>query len=109
MPMHDIVRVDGSPGIVATSLHRGIRSHHTVACPLRVTSRSAPYCRRPAASISCTHLMRYLHRVPDQAMMSLMSGVLGAHGHAPGAEGHRARGGSRALPHQEAGLEPQYT
>jgi hypothetical protein len=28
------------------------------------------------------HLMHCLHRVPDEAMMSLMSGVLGTHGHA---------------------------
>jgi hypothetical protein len=41
--------------------------------------------------------------------MSLMSGVLGSHGHTLGAEGHRARGGFRALPHQEKGLEPQDT
>jgi hypothetical protein len=31
--------------------------------------------------------------MPGEAMMSLMSGVLGMHGHTPGAEGHIARGG----------------
>jgi hypothetical protein len=53
--------------------------------------------------------MYCLHRVPGEAMMSQMSGVLGTHGHAPEAEGHRARGGSRVLPHQEVGLEPHDT
>jgi hypothetical protein len=53
------------------------------------------------------HLMRCLHRVPSEAMMSLMSSILGMNGHAPKAEGHRACGGSRALPYQEVGLEPQ--
>jgi hypothetical protein len=48
-----------------------------------------------------------LLHVPGEAMMSLMSGALGMHRHASEAEGHRARGGSRALPHQEAGPEPQ--
>jgi hypothetical protein len=41
--------------------------------------------------------------------MNLMSDVLGMHGHASKAEGHRAHGGSKALPHREAGLEPQNT
>jgi hypothetical protein len=45
--------------------------------------------------------MRCLHRVPDEAMMSLMSGVLGMHGHArgPRVTGHVA----------VVGLEPQHT
>jgi hypothetical protein len=50
--------------------------------------------------------MRWLLRVPGEAMLSLMSSALGTHGHVSEAEGHRARGGSRALPHREAGLEP---
>jgi hypothetical protein len=53
--------------------------------------------------------MHCLHRVLGEAMMRLMSDILGTHGHAPEAEGHRARGGSRVLLHQEAGLEPQDT
>jgi hypothetical protein len=53
--------------------------------------------------------MRCLHRVPDKAMMGLMSSVLGTHGYTLGAESHWARGGCRALPQQEAGLEPQDT
>jgi hypothetical protein len=28
-----------------------------------------------------TYLMRYLHRVASDAMMGLMSGILGMHGH----------------------------
>jgi hypothetical protein len=55
--------------------------------------------------LSCTHLMRCLHRVPSEAMMSLISSILGSHGHAPRVEGHKAHGGSRVLLHQEAGLE----
>jgi hypothetical protein len=53
------------------------------------------------------HLMRCLLRVPGEAMISLMLGALGMHGHTSEAKGHRARGGSRALPHREAGPEPQ--
>jgi hypothetical protein len=41
--------------------------------------------------------------------MSLMSGALGTHGHTSEAKSHGARGDARALPHQEAGLEPQDT
>jgi hypothetical protein len=37
--------------------------------------------------------------------MSVMSGVLGMHGHASDAESHGARGDTRALPHREVGLE----
>jgi hypothetical protein len=109
MPMCNIVRVDGSPGTVATSLHRGVWSPHTVTFPLRVTSRYALYCHRPATSMSCAHLMRCLHHVPSEVMMSLMSGGLGMHDHAWGVVGYRACGGSRALPQQEAGLEPRGT
>jgi hypothetical protein len=53
--------------------------------------------------------MRCLHCVSGEAMMSLMVGVLGTHGHASGAESQSARGGSKALPHWEAGLELQDT
>jgi hypothetical protein len=45
--------------------------------------------------------------VSGEAMISLMLGALGMHGHASEAKGHRARGGSRALPHKEAAPEPQ--
>jgi hypothetical protein len=55
------------------------------------------------------HLMRCLQRVPSEAMISLMSGILGTHGHArgPRATGHMAapepppapRGRSRAIGH----------
>jgi hypothetical protein len=55
--MRGMVRVDGSPGTVAASLHRGIKSPCTVACPLRVSSRSTPYCHRPAVSMYCTYLI----------------------------------------------------
>jgi hypothetical protein len=51
------------------------------------------------------HLMRCLHCLPGEAMMSLMAGALGTHGHASGAESHSARSGSRALMHREVGLE----
>jgi hypothetical protein len=42
--------------------------------------------------LSHTHLMRRLHRVPGEAMMSLMPDILGTHGHAQGlrATGHMA-------------------
>jgi hypothetical protein len=56
-------QVDGSPGIVAASLHRGVESSCTVAYLLRVFSRSAPYYCRPAMSLSCAHLMLVIHRV----------------------------------------------
>jgi hypothetical protein len=49
--------------------------------------------------------MRCLLRVPGEAMMSLISGALGTHGHASEAESHGARGDAKALPHREAGLE----
>jgi hypothetical protein len=60
--MRDIVRVDGSPGTVAALLRCG-RSPRTVACLLHLSHRSAPYCRRPAASMSCTYLMPVIHCV----------------------------------------------
>jgi hypothetical protein len=41
------------------------------------------------------------------AMMSLMSGAMGMHGHASEAESHGACGDAGALSHREAGLEPQ--
>jgi hypothetical protein len=46
-------------------------------------------------------------RVPDEAMVDLMSDVLETHGYTPGAKNYWARGSSGALPHQEAGLEPR--
>jgi hypothetical protein len=52
VPMRGMVRVDGLPDTIAVSLHRGVRSPHTVACPLHVTSRSMLYCHRLAASMS---------------------------------------------------------
>jgi hypothetical protein len=58
--------------------------------------------------LSCTHLMCHLLRVPSEAMMSLMSNALGTHEHVSEAEGHRVCGGSRALPHRKAGLDPLY-
>jgi hypothetical protein len=94
-------QVDGSTGTVAALLHNVIESPYTIVCSLCVTSRLAPYCRRPAVSmscthlmqhicciwLSCTHLMRCLLRVPGEVMMSLMSGVLGKHGHTSEAGG----------------------
>jgi hypothetical protein len=53
------------------------------------------------------YLMRCLLRVPGEAMMSLMSGAMGMHGHASEAESHGARGDAGALSHREVGLEPQ--
>jgi hypothetical protein len=55
--MRDIVRVDGPPGTVAALLRRGVRLPRTVACPLRMSGRFAPFCLRPAAPMSYTHLM----------------------------------------------------
>jgi hypothetical protein len=56
------------------------------------------------------HLMCCLHRVPGEAMMSLMSGVLGTHGHArgPRATGHvtapkPSRTGRRVWSHMTRG------
>jgi hypothetical protein len=51
-----------------------------------------PFSPLAAYGLSHTHLMRCLHRVPSEAMMSLKSGVLGTHGHArgPRATGHVA-------------------
>jgi hypothetical protein len=85
-------RVDGLPGTVAALLHSVVESPCTVACPLCVTSRPAPYCRHLAASmscthlmlpiyhiwLSCTHLMHCLLHVAGKVMMSLMSDVLGS-------------------------------
>jgi hypothetical protein len=116
-------RVDGSSSTVAASLHRGIESPCAVAYPLRVTSRSVPYCCCPAVSMSCTYLMLNIRRVwlvlyvfnalptlhACEAMMILMLGALGMHGHTSEAEGHGARSDVRALPHQETGLGLQDT
>jgi hypothetical protein len=57
--------------------------------------------------MSCMHLMLVIRHVPGEAMMSLMSSALGMHEHASEAESYRARNDARALPHQEAGLEPR--
>jgi hypothetical protein len=111
--MRNMVRVDGSPGTVAALLCRGARSHHTVACPLRMSYRSASYYHRLAASISFMHLMHVIHcvwpityifnalptRVPCEVMMGLMLGILRTHGYA---------WGPRALGHVAA-LEPSHT
>jgi hypothetical protein len=128
--MCGIVRVDESPGTVAALMRRGVRSPHIVACPLRMPDRSAPYYCRPAASTSCSHLMSVIccvcpityvfnampARVPGEAMMGLMSGVLRMHGYARGpratkhvaapepsrtrrrAWSHKTRAGTGALP-----------
>jgi hypothetical protein len=76
-PMRDIVRVDGSPSIVAALLCCGIRSPsivaallccgirspHIVAYPLRMSGRSASYYHHHVASMSYTHLMTVIHYV----------------------------------------------
>jgi hypothetical protein len=122
-PMRDIVRVDGSSGTVAALLRRGIRSPRTVACPLCMSSTFASYCRRPVASMSCTYLMSNIRCVwPITYVINALSVPRAWRGHdgpdvrslgnarvRPGAESHWASGGSGALPHQEAGLEPQDT
>jgi hypothetical protein len=111
--MHNMVRVDGSPDTVAALLCRGARSHHIVACPLRMSCKSASYCHRPAASISCMHLMPVIRcvwpityifnalptRVPCEVMMGLMLGILRTHGYA---------WGPRSLGHVAA-LDPSHT
>jgi hypothetical protein len=121
--MHDIVRVDGSPGTVAALPHRGVRSPHTVACMLHMSGRSVPYCRCPVASMSYTHLMHVIRYVwPVTYTFNALLAPRAWRGHDgpdvrrlgnarahPGAESYWARGGSRALPHQEAGLEPYDT
>jgi hypothetical protein len=109
-----------SLGTVAALLHRGISSPHTIACPLHTSGRSAPFYHRPAAPMSCTHLMPVIHciwhvtyafnapsalrawRGPDGPDVR----CLGNKRVRPGAKSHWARGSSGALPHQEAGLEP---
>jgi hypothetical protein len=55
--MHDIIQVDGSPCTVETLLHHGVKSPRTVACPLRMSGRSVPFCHRPAVPMSCMHVM----------------------------------------------------
>jgi hypothetical protein len=118
--MRDIVWVDGSPCTVAALLRHGIRSPRTVACPLHMSSKSVPYCHRPTVSMSCTHLMPAIHYVwPVTYAFNALPGPWAWRGHdepdvrrlenaraRPEAESHWARGGSGALLHQEAGLEP---
>jgi hypothetical protein len=111
--MHDIVRVDGSPGTVVTLLRRGVRSPHTVACPLCMSGRSAPYCRRTTASMSCTHLMPVIRCVwPITYAFNALSAPRAWRGHdgpdvrrLPNA---RARQGLRATGHVAA-PEPSRT
>jgi hypothetical protein len=51
--------------------------------------------------------MRCLLRVRGEAMIRLMLDALGMHEHTSEAESQMACGDTRALPHREAGLEPQ--
>jgi hypothetical protein len=118
--MRDIVLIDGSPGTLVALLRCGIRSPRTVVCPLHMSNRYTPYCHRPATSMSCTHLMPVMRCVwPVTYAFNALSAPRARRGHDEpdvrrlrnararlGAEGHWARGGSGALPHQEAGLEP---
>jgi hypothetical protein len=62
-PMRDIVRVDGSPSTVAALLHRGVRSPHTVACPLHMSGRSAPYyiVRSPSCRVNVLYAFNACH------------------------------------------------
>jgi hypothetical protein len=122
-PMRDMVWVDGSPGTVVALLRCGIRSPYTVAYPLHMSSRSVLYCHRPAASMSCMHLMPAIRCVwPITYAFNALPASRAWRGHdgpvvkrlgnarvCPGAESHWARGGSGARPHQEAGLEPHDT
>jgi hypothetical protein len=122
-PMRDIVRVDGSSDTVAVLLCRGVRSPCTVACQLRMSARSVLYCHRPTASMSYTYLMPVIRCVwlvtytfnalPAPRVWRGHDGPNVKHlGNArvrPGVEIHRARGSSRALPHQETGIEPHDT
>jgi hypothetical protein len=121
--MRDIIRVDGSPGTVAALLRRVVWSPHTIACILCMSDRSASFYRHPAAPISCTHLMSIIRCVwPVTYAFNALSAPCAWRGHdGPDirclgnarvhlrAESHWARGGSGALPHHEAGLEPQDT
>jgi hypothetical protein len=123
VPIHDIVQVDGSPGTIAALLRHGVRSPHIVACPLCMSGRSAPYCRRPAASISRTHLMPAIRRVwPVTYAFNVLPAPRAWRGHDESdvrclgnararlrAESHWARDGSEALPYLEAGLESHDT
>jgi hypothetical protein len=56
-------RIDESHDTIASLLHNNVESPCTVACPLCVINRPALYCRRPAVSISCTHLILFIHIV----------------------------------------------
>jgi hypothetical protein len=121
--MRNIVRVDGSPGTVAALLCHGVRSPHTVSCPLSMSGRSTLYCRRPAAPMSYMYLMPDIHCVwPITYAFNVLPAPRAWQGHdGPdvrhlgntrvrlGAKSHWARGGSGALLHQEAGLEPHDT
>jgi hypothetical protein len=86
------------------ALWRQVTSH--CACPLHMPGRSTLHCRRPALSMCCMHLMPAIRCVwlvtyafnalpaprAWQAMMDLMSGIMGMDGHARGmrATGHVA-------------------
>jgi hypothetical protein len=116
--MRIIVRVDGSSGTVVA-----VRSPHTVAYLLRLSTRSMMYCRHPAASMSFTHLMPDIRCVwPVTYTFNVLPAPRAWRGHnEPGVKhlgntwarsevkGHRAHGGSGALLHQEVGLEPHDT
>jgi hypothetical protein len=121
--MRDIVRVDGLPDTVAASLRHGVRSPRIVACPLRMSNKSAPYCHRHAALMSYMHLMPAIRCV---WLVTYVFNVLFAprawRGHnepdvrrlrnaraRPWVEGHWTRVDFGALPHREAGLEPHDT
>jgi hypothetical protein len=121
--MRDMVRLDGSPGTVAALLRHGVRSPRIVACPLRMSDKLASYYHRHAALMSCTHLMPDIRCVwPVTYAFNALHALRAWRGHdgpdvrclgnarvRPRAKSHWARGGSRALPHQEAGLEPYDT
>jgi hypothetical protein len=73
---------------------------HGTVMALRISNRSASYYRRLVTLISCMYLMPVIRcawpvtyvfnalpaRVPDEAMIDLMSGALGTHGYARGRE-----------------------
>jgi hypothetical protein len=118
--MRDIIWVDGSPGTVAALLRHGIRSPRTVACPLCMSGRPAPYCRLPAVLMSCTHLMPTIRCVwPVTYTFNALPTLRAWQGHdgpdvrrlenaraRPRVKSQWACGGSGALSHQEMSLEP---
>jgi hypothetical protein len=111
--MHDIVWADGSPVTVAALLHLGFRSPHVVACPLRMSGRSAPYCRRPTTSISCMYLMPVIRYVwPVTYAFNALPAPLAWRGHNEPDVKHlgnaRARPRPRAIRHMAA-PEPSRT